>query len=179
MSVQVAGRDFAMELWPQSIREFEALVEEFQDRLVHFAFCRLGNIQDAEDVVQEVFVRAYADREKLRSITWVGPYLFRMAGNRCTDVLRKQKRAPAPLDESSAVAAPAGETSAWEQRRIERLLSRLPDREAEVLRLRAFGDLQFAEIAEVVGRPVPTVKSRFRYGIEKLRKILAREGITK
>lgn len=181
MNVQAAASDPAMEpvsmapeCWPQTIREFEALVEAIQDRLLHFAFYRLGNLQDAEDVVQEAFVRAYADREKLRKITWVTPYLFRMVGNRCMDLLRKRQRAGPELHEASAASPP--DESGLEQRRIEGLLSRLPQREADVLRLRVFTELQFDEIAVVVGRSVPTVRSRFRYGIEKLRKILIREG---
>ena len=50
--------------WPQTRREFEALVDACLDRLVRYAFSRLGNLQDAEDVVQEVFVRSFADRSK-------------------------------------------------------------------------------------------------------------------
>lgn len=172
--------------WPQSVRGFEALVEAFQDRLVHFAFCRLGNSQDAEDVVQEVFVRAYADRAKLRRICWVAPYLFRMVGNRCTDLLRKRRPMETALDNSGAAEMPGSEASAFElaaasneQRRIAELLSHLPEREAEVIRLRVFAELRFTEIAAAVGSSVPTVKSRFRYGLEKLRKVLTREGITK
>jgi RNA polymerase sigma-70 factor (ECF subfamily) len=181
MNVQAAASDpagepvpTAPEGWPQTIREFEALVEAIQDRLLHFAFYRLGDLQDAEDAVQEAFVRAYADREKLRKITWVAPYLFRMVGNRCTDLLRKRQRAGPLLEETSAAKLP-GE-SALEQQRIEGLLGRLPQRQAEVLRLRVFADLQFDEIAEAVGRSVPTVKSQFRRGIERLRRILIREG---
>jgi RNA polymerase sigma-70 factor (ECF subfamily) len=189
MNAHMAAGELAVDPqqnWPQSIREFEALVEALQDRLVHFAFCRLGNIQDAEDVVQEVFVRAYAHREKLKNISWVAPYLFRMAGNRCTDMSRKLKHAAAPLDESGAAEVPDSQNNAFEivsalkeQRRIEDLLGCLPGREAEVIRLRVFAELSFAEIAVAVGSSVPTVKSRFRYGLEKLRKVVTREGVTK
>jgi RNA polymerase sigma-70 factor (ECF subfamily) len=57
-----------------------------------------------------------------------------------------------------------------------RLLSRIPEREAEVIRLRAWSELSFAEVAEAVGASVPTVKSRFRYGIGRLRRLLFPEG---
>ena len=59
---------------------------------------------------------------------------------------------------------------------IERLLTRLPARQAEAIRLRVFGCLPFAAIAEAVGVSLPTIKSRFRYGVERLRGILTKEA---
>jgi RNA polymerase sigma-70 factor (ECF subfamily) len=56
------------------------------------------------------------------------------------------------------------------------LLEGIPEREAEVVRLRAYSDLSFAEIASAVGSSVPTVKSRFRYGIGKLRRLFRELG---
>ena len=70
--VDAAGR------WPQSVAEFEDLVETVQDELVHFAFCRLRSLEDAEDTVQDILVRAYLEREKHRGVTGVRPYLFRL-----------------------------------------------------------------------------------------------------
>jgi len=67
------------EKWPQTVGEFEAMVERFQDRLVRYAFHRLGNREDAEEVVQEVFTRAFAGRDEFAKINRVSPYLFRMA----------------------------------------------------------------------------------------------------
>src|SRR5512140_3238659 len=78
--------------WPQTAAEFERLIAETQDELVQFAFYRLGNRHDAEDVVQDVYVESFRDREKRRHITAVRAYLFRMVGNRCTDKLRTRPR---------------------------------------------------------------------------------------
>ena len=57
-----------------------------------------------------------------------------------------------------------------EYRHIASLLTEIPDEQAEVIRLRIYGDNSFAEIAEILSIPLPTVKSRFLYGLEKLRK---------
>ena len=78
--------------WPQTIEDFESLIEATQDELVHLAFYRLGNRDDAEDVVQDAYVRALRDRTKHRNVTGVWPYLFRMVGNRCIDMLRARSR---------------------------------------------------------------------------------------
>jgi len=168
--------------WPQTIGEFERLVGVFQDRLVRYAFRRLSDFHEAEDVAQEVFVRAYAERERLKTIARVGPYLYRMAANLCTDILRKRRTGVVPFDDPEVqeipTTCPNGSevaSAAEELRRIETTLSRLPHRQAEVIRLRVFDELRLGEIAEVLRCPLATVKSRFRYGLEKLRAIVLRE----
>jgi RNA polymerase sigma-70 factor (ECF subfamily) len=168
--------------WPQTRQEFEAVVEDLQDRLVRYAFLRLGSLQEAEDIVQEVFVRAYADRRNRRAVTQVRSYLYRMAANACTDLLRKRERSGVPVETVEAMNLPDGRKSSFEiasaleeLQRIEAVLKRLPGRQSEVIRLRVFDELPFVEIAEVLGRSPATVKSRFRYGLRKLRKIVRNE----
>ncbi|MDR3701743.1 MAG: RNA polymerase sigma factor [Candidatus Sulfopaludibacter sp.] len=158
------------EPWPQTVAQFEALVDAVQDELVHFAACRLRNLPDAEDVVQEVLVHAYLERARHSAIARVRPYLYRMVANRCTDLLRKRKRS------ACAVEPTAPEPQAGRLAEIEALLARLPRRQAEAVRLRVFAGLPFQTIAETAGVSLPTIKSRFRYGVEKLRGILCQEA---
>jgi len=168
--------------WPQTIEQFERLVEATQDDLVNFAFHQLGNQDDAEDAVQDVYVQAYRDRSKRQRITEVRPYLFRMVRNRCTDFHRSRLRLPAePVTDLVASNEDTfSRVAAQEQsKELDRLLGGIPSREAEVIRLRAHSELSFAEIAIVVGASVPTVKSRFRYGLDKLRRTLRAKGGTR
>ena len=161
--------------WPQSPGEFAGLVNVLQHRLVQYAYCRLHSREDAEDAVQDVLVRAYRDREKYKAVDNAAPYLFRMVANRCTDVLRRRKwQGAAPGETGPPAAAPPG--PAADLRRIEALLAHLPARQAEVIRLRVWAELPFDAVAEAVGCSVPTVKSRFRYGVQKLRRVLTRLG---
>lgn len=171
--------------WPVSITEFESLVETYQDRLVRYAFRRLGNSQDAEDVIQEVFVRAYKSPPGAKRVKNVGAYLYRMAANACTDLLRRRKHSwrEIPLDDAATDepiaenrTSPSEVIAATEElRRINRIMESLPYRQAEVIRFRVFDELAFGEIAEILGCTVATVKSRFRYGLEKLRTKMSRE----
>lgn len=169
------------EHWPQSIADFDRLIAATQDELIHFAYHRLGNRQDAEDVVQDAYVEAYRDRAKRKHIAAVRPYLFRVVGNRCIDLLRsslKQKMEPIVEENFSAednTLHTQLQREQWEQ--ISCLLDAIPAKEAEVIRLRTYAELSFAEIAEAVGSSVPTVKSRFRYGLEKLRRKLHPEEV--
>jgi len=113
--------------WPQSVEQFETLVEAVQHELVHFAFRRLRSLEDAEDTVQDVLVRAYVDREKHRCVTGVRPYLFRMVANRCTDVLRQRQRAERhrdPSDPAGLAARAVADPSVDRLSEIEHLLHR-------------------------------------------------------
>ncbi len=83
----VAGQEKAQPLSPKEIAD---LVEAYADRLVRYAFRRLGNLQDAEDVVQEVFVRTFSDRSRRTTISEIGPYLYRSVANASTDLMRKR-----------------------------------------------------------------------------------------
>jgi RNA polymerase sigma-70 factor (ECF subfamily) len=172
----VAENPVRIDRWPQTAGEFDRLIEATQDELVQFAFYRLGNRSDAEDAVQDVYVHCFQQRVKLRSIADVQPYLYRMVRNRCTDLLRKRKcRESAPGLEARNDAL-ADLLAREEAAQFARLLNEIPEREADVLRLRAWSNLSFEEVAAAVGAPVATVKSRFRYGIEKLRRLLLMEG---
>jgi RNA polymerase sigma-70 factor (ECF subfamily) len=167
--------------WPQSSEEFSRLVDLYLARLIRYAFRRLGNLHDAEDVVQEVLVHAYADRGKHARISLIGPYLYKMTTNACTDHLRTRKRAEA-LSESflaeatlSHIPDPSQSAAAREElNRAEELIQYLPQKQAEVVRLRVFDALQIHEIAEIVGCSPNTVGSRLRYGFRKLREIVIR-----
>ena len=166
--------------WPETAEAFGLLIETFQDRLVRYAWRRLGNLADAEDAVQEVFVRAFADRSKRQKVSRVGPYLYRMVANACTDAQRKRRRAAISLEEAGAERIPAGGKSpaekaeaAEEALRVEEMLRKLPRAQAEAIRLRVFEGLRLNEIAEAAGCSTDTVSSRLRYGFRKLRRIVS------
>jgi len=169
--------------WPQNAPDFEKLVDAYLGRLVLFASRRLGNVHDAEDVVQDVFVRAFVTREKCRGVAQVGAYLYRMTSNACTDVIRKRKgrKALIPLMQAGGDSVPVSQASPSEALQAaegalhaEQLLRRLPRSQAQAIRLRVFGELGLNEIAEVTKCSINTVNSRLRYGFRKLRRIVSK-----
>lgn len=167
--------------WPQSATEFEAFIAAFQDKLVRYAFRRLRDFHEAEDVIQEVFLKAYTKRREMCHVARVAPYLYRMAANLCTDRLRRRHPVLIPLDEigpedvadtrSTAVQV-VGATESLQY--TDSLLARLPKAQAEELRLRVLDDLSLEEIAAMQGCSMEAVKSRIRYALRKLRRIVSR-----
>lgn len=159
--------------WPQTVEEFGLLVERTQHELVQFAAYQLGNRVDAEDIVQDTYVEAFRQRAAKRHITEVRAYLFRMVRNRCIDRLRTRVRmGGVPADRASGDDLFRSQEARERSERIGAWMAKIPDNEAEVIEYRIWAGLTFAEIAAAAGSSVPTVKSRFRYGIEKLRRLM-------
>jgi RNA polymerase sigma-70 factor, ECF subfamily len=165
-----------LQKFPQTIAELSGFIRTNQNRLVRHAFFRLGNKEEAEDVVQEVMIRIYQERESRTNVENPLSYVFRMVYNACIDRLRKS-----PVTGSAVSLESAGSTkinhmnreqeiiAREEYERLNRILKEIPGEQAEVIRLRIFDELSFTEISELLKVPVTTIKSRFSYGITKLR----------
>lgn len=143
-------------------------------RLLRYACYRLADGDDAEDVLQETFLKLHARLFNSESgqINDLPSYLFRTLANVCTKWQTSASRfKTVPLDTSFDVADTAPDTrNEDDYKRIALLLKEIPDEQAEVIRLRIYGDNSFAQVAEILSLPLPTVKSRFLYGLEKLRR---------
>ena len=151
---------------------FEALVRRHQGPLYNFCLRMLGQAEDAADVAQETFVQLYGHLGQLDEREPLAPWLFRVARNRCIDVIRRRRTVPltAPADDEAALALePADEEplpdALAERADLQRLLSdaiaQLPPAYAEVVALRYAADRSFAEIGEILGCDEGAARVRF------------------
>lgn len=141
----------------------------YHREMFRFALFRLGSQSDAEDCVQELFLKLLQGTTSLSEVRSPRSFLLRSLANHCIDMRRQRKISLQPL--AADLQSDEEPTSIDEPERINRLLARLPDDQAEVIRMRTCDALSFAEIAEILEIPLPTAKSRFAYGIEKLRRM--------
>lgn len=155
------------------LAELSGLVKTEEPNLRRYASCRLGDGGDAKDAVQDAFLKMYlhvsqTDASKINDIRC---YLFKTLSNICVTRLQRQsKHRTIPISGKFDTAEPQDESHEQELRRISRLLAMIPENQAEVIRLRIYGNNSFAEIAAILAVPLPTVKSRFLYGLEKIRR---------
>ncbi len=135
----------------------------------------LGSPADAEDALQEVFVSLATGRgSRIRNLK---SYLFVAARHQAFTVLRRRKREPEFEDVTLLeIAAPSAENGAATQDWAE-LLARLPLEQREVIALKVWEEMTFADIAQIVKASPNTVMSRYRYGIERLRKWCREDGL--
>ena len=154
-------------------REIAALMESERPHLLRYACYRLGNADDAEDAVQDIFLQLHTKRQDAggQPLADLRSYLYRSLSNFCTDRLRRrQVRAFVPIEQVSHICEEQVENFEREIRLISTLLAGIPEEQAEVIRLRIHGNNSFSDIAAILDIPVTTAKSRFQYGIEKIRK---------
>ena len=105
------------------------------------------------------------------SISNLSAYLYRSLSNRCVSYQRENNRLHlVPLDSQTDPEDTESDDFEQEYRRICQLLAEIPDEQAEVIRLRYYGDKTFKEIAQILDEPLTTIKSRFVYGLEKIKR---------
>ncbi len=153
---------------------FAELYDACAVRVHHYLAVRLGSRADADDVLQETFVRLARDRQKLAAVENLGAYVFAIARNEATRLIERRVREDRLRTEFSSLALISeGNTSDQQDRenaeRVAALLARLDDPLREIVELKIFAALTFREISEVTGLPQGTVATRYRSALEKMR----------
>ena len=172
---------------------FDELVRRHKDRIYNVLYRFLGNREDAMDICQEVFVRAYRGVTGFRGgaqvYTWLYSIAANLARNRLRDSNRKGRNLSASLEGleaavpgvALAVANAASPSVIVEQRELDGLLQQcldeLPDHYRMTFVLRTVEDLSYEEIGDVMGCPVGTVKSRLNQARALLRDRLRELGV--
>lgn len=163
---------------------FDALFHRHLNRVYALVYHYVGEAEEARDLTQEVFVRAYAHIRSFRGQSAFTTWLYRIAVNVCLEQRRKFARrrshaAFVPLedaDQTLSAEDEAGPMEALERRdtmeKVQQAVSALPEAHRIVVSLRYFEGLSCKEIAEILECPVGTVNSRLHYAMEKLRALL-------
>ena len=169
---------------------FEQLVLDNQNRVYSLALRLVNDREEAEDLAQEAFVKAWQGLRSFQGESSFATWVYRLTTNLCIDWLRKQRRregvAPSVSldDEESGWAEPADRDSdphlllekSERGRALARGLDKLPDWQRRALVLRELSGLSYQEIGEALEVDLGTVKSRIARARQSLRKILLEDG---
>jgi RNA polymerase sigma factor (sigma-70 family) len=141
---------------------FRAIHDRYRQRLFAYTRQMLPARQDAEDALQDVFVRAYSGLRASQGRLVLRAWLYRIAHNRCIDELRRP--APPPPEVLELVRAPSDDPIAAADQResLRRLVidvRRLPEQQRSALLMRELGGMAYADMADALGVSVPAVKS--------------------
>jgi RNA polymerase sigma-70 factor (ECF subfamily) len=168
---------------------FNQLVRRWERPIYALAYRVLGREEDARDVSQEAFLRAYRALPGFKGEAKFSSWLYRIALNLCRDWQRRERRSPiVPAPEGVdvvALAAEQGPVVAIEDvlnrnemsRSVARAMARLPAEQRTAIILKEYQGLTFQEIADLQGCPLSTVKTRMYQGLSVLRRELERDGI--
>ena len=163
---------------------FEQLMLQYQAQVYRLTFRMTNHAEDAADLTQEIFLKAWNNLDKFEFKSAFSTWLYRLASNLCIDFLRNSRRRqtvplvfedgegeeqqidiidPAPPPEDVVIAAER-------QTHLNAAMEALEPEHREILTLRVVNDLSYTEIAAILGLKEGTVKSRLARAREKLRK---------
>jgi RNA polymerase sigma-70 factor (ECF subfamily) len=166
---------------------FGVLVRRYQDRLYHTVYRLVGNAEDAQDVVQEAFLNAYQSLDSFKGDALFFTWLYRIAVNTAISLKRKQRvvlRIDAgrngepgiePLDPSEVSRPGHALEQAEQETRIQRALARLSAEHRAVLVMKDMEGQKYEMMAEVLGVPIGTIRSRLHRARLELREILEQD----
>jgi RNA polymerase sigma-70 factor (ECF subfamily) len=161
------------------VEAFNALVSRWDKRVYNYLLRILGNREDALDLSQDVFLKAYQNLGKLEDPGRFAPWLYRIAHNEAYSLFRK-RRPEADVDEVPAESSDASITVAGSSvfplelsLAVSSAMGRLSADQREAVTLKIYQGFKFEEMAEILGCPVSTVKSRLYAALDVLKNELA------
>jgi len=169
---------------------FNQLILRWERPIYALAYRTIGREEDARDIVQDTFLRAYRALPGFKGQAKFSSWLYRIALNLCRDWVRKQRRTPTvAMPEGVDVAELASEQGPVESiedlvarremsRAVAQAMTQLPDEQRTAIILKEYHGLTFQEIADLQGCPLSTVKTRLYQGLSVLRRHLDQGSAT-
>ena len=142
------------------------LVREYSDMLLRLACTRLSSVSDAEDAVQEVFLRLLSAPVSFRDAGHEKAWLIRTTLHRASDIRRQAEKRNLPLEEAAQTAAPEPGTD------LLQAVQALPEKYGAVIHLHYYEGYSTDEIAQILGCRPGTVRSRLSRARDRLRKLI-------
>ena len=184
---RLADTEMVLKVRDGDVTAFRGLVEKYQGRVYSMVYGMLRNREDARDVTQDAFVKAFHNLDSFRLESSFYTWLYRIAMNLAIDVTRKRKRRKtsafeesiAARDEDGSIAEVHHQDGPQRLHQRKRLYGRimdaietLPEDQRQANLLRELDGLSYKEISEIMGIPEGTVMSRLFYARKKLQKLL-------
>lgn len=168
------------------INAFNELVERWQERIHRFAYRYFSSHDDAMEITQKTFIKAYRKLDTLEDVDKFSSWLYRIANNLCLDELKRAgRRKSSPMEALGKHPVAKGiadnpDRPIQQQELgsiLQHALNQLPAEQRIVVVMKEYEGLKFREIADILEEPENTVKSRMYYGLTSLRNIFEQWNI--
>ena len=179
-SVQPTDAALVQRVLEGDVEAFALLVERHHERCLRIATRLLGSVEDAEETVQDAFVRAYRALGRYEEREQFAPWLTRILVNRCRTAIGRRVRYGKTFVEDehaldSAVTRDGADGGMW-RAEVERALAALPHEQREAFVLKHVEELEYEAIAEITGAGISALKMRVKRARERLRALLEGES---
>jgi|SRR5690606_6848030 len=153
---------------------FTQLVKMYQQPLYYHIRRMVGNHEDADDVLQNTFVKVWRFIDDFKEEAKLYTWMYRIASNEALGFLRAQKTMPsgerdAQLHVATSTDGPDGESIS---RKLEAALRTLPDKQRQVFDLKYFSELKYDEISEITGTSTGALKASYFHAVKKIEAFL-------
>ena len=162
---------------------FELIVKKYERMIYNLAFTKTRNKENAQDIAQECFLRAYKMLRSYRTDSAFSTWIYRICQNLIFDFYRKTKKLKTEPEELNEKDMADTESEPSEQiiraekiEKIREIINSLPQDSREIIILRDLNDISYAQISEMLGIEIGTVKSRLNRAREKLKEYILKNG---
>lgn len=154
-------------------QEFVAIVREHQERLYIHIRGMVGRHEDADDVLQNTFLKAWQARDSFRGDAKIGSWLFRIATNEALNFIEKNKITSD--GEMPDVASDPYFDGDETERQLQRAVTALPPKQKQVFLMKYFQDMKYEEMSEILGTSVGSLKASYHMAVEKIQNFFYHE----
>jgi RNA polymerase sigma factor (sigma-70 family) len=162
---------------------FNLLITKYQEKIYWHVRRLVIDHDDADDLVQEVFIKVWKNLEKFRSDSKLYTWIYRIATNESITFLNKKKqRNQTPLDEVSEELAESLVASSYFsgdkiQMKLQQALLTLPEKQRLIFNMKYYDELKYDEISEILGTSVGALKASFHIAVKKIEVFMLNEDI--
>ena len=163
---------------------FNLLLNKYQQKIYWHVRRLVIDHDDADDLVQDVFIKVWKNLEKFRSDSQLYTWIYRIASNESITFLNKKKqRNNTPLDEVSTELSETLVASAYFngdkiQMKLQQAVLTLPDKQRLIFNMKYYDDLKYEEISEITGTSVGALKASFHIAVKKVEAFMLNDDIT-
>lgn len=160
-------------------RGFELLMQKYQERLYWHIRRLLVSHEDAEDVLQETFVKVYGNLNKFKGESQLYTWLYRVATNECGQFFRRNKLQTSSYEERNLKLLEEQVTDSEEEILIkfQKAILLLPEKQRLVFNMRYYDDLTYEEIGQILNSKVGALKTNYHYATEKIKEYLIKGNV--
>ena len=157
-------------------KAFTLIVDQYSEQLYWQIRRMVLSHEDANDLLQNTFLKAWANIDYFRAEAKISTWLYRIALNECLSFLNK-RRATVSLDDPEAAVLQRLESDPYfsgdkAQKALQRALLTLPEKQRMVFNLKYYQEMKYEEMSEVVGTSVGALKASYQHAVKKIEKLL-------
>ena len=170
---EVEDRDLVNRARNGDVEPYNLLVSRWERRVYNYVLKLVGDREDALDLSQEIFLKAYQSLRKLEEAARFAPWLFRIAHNEAFSLLRRRRPETDVVDQPPPSAPGSRMLPVETSLAVASAMKRLSEQQREAVVLKIYQGFKFEEMAQILGCPVSTVKSRVYTALDVLKQTLA------